>query len=34
LALYLAIVAVAKVRGDRRRDTLLTSHPATSLEEG
>ena len=34
LALYLAIVALAKVRGDRRRDTLLTSHPATSLEEG
>jgi carbon starvation protein len=34
LALYLAIVALARVRGDRRRDTLLTSHPATSLEEG
>jgi carbon starvation protein len=34
LALYLAIVALARVRGDRRKDTLLTSHPATSLEEG
>ncbi len=32
LALYLALLAVARLRGDRRRDTLLPAHPAASLE--
>jgi carbon starvation protein len=32
LALYLAVLALVKMRGDRRRDTLLPAHPATSLE--
>jgi carbon starvation protein len=32
LALYLAIAALVRVRQDRRRDTLLTHHPAASLE--
>lgn len=32
LALYLAVLAVVKMRSDRRRQTLTTAHPATSLE--
>ena len=32
LALYLAVIAYLKVRRDRRGDTLLTTHPAASLE--
>ncbi len=32
LALYLAIIALIKVRGDRQRDSLVPAHPATSLE--
>lgn len=32
LALYLAAIAYLKVRRDRRSDTLLTTHPAASLE--
>jgi carbon starvation protein len=32
LALYLVILALVKMRGYRQRDTLVPSHPATSLE--
>ncbi|HEY7785870.1 MAG TPA: carbon starvation CstA family protein [Pyrinomonadaceae bacterium] len=32
LALYLAVIAIVKLRSNRRRDSLLTTHPATSLE--
>lgn len=32
LALYLAVVALVKVRGDRQTGTLVTAHSATSLE--
>ena len=32
LALYLAVVALVRVRGDRQTDTLVTAHSATSLE--
>ncbi|MCM3901282.1 MAG: hypothetical protein ND866_06225 [Pyrinomonadaceae bacterium] len=32
LALYLAVVALLKVRGDRQTGTLVTAHSATSLE--
>lgn len=32
LALYLAVVAVVKMRSDRRGATLVEAHPATSLE--
>ncbi len=32
LALYLAVLAVVKMRSDRRRATLVPAHPATSLE--
>lgn len=32
LALYLAVVALVKVRGDRQRGSLVTAHAATSLE--
>jgi carbon starvation protein len=32
LALYLAVVALIKVRGDRQRGTLVSAHSATSLE--
>ncbi len=32
LALYLAILALVKLRSDRQRDTLVPAHPATSLE--
>jgi len=32
LALYLAVLAAIRVRSDRRSDTLLTTHPAASLE--
>jgi hypothetical protein len=32
LALYLAVLAAVRVRTDRRSDTLLTTHPAASLE--
>jgi len=32
LALYLAVLALVKMRGDRRRQTLTTAHSATSLE--
>ena len=32
LALYLAILAAFRVRSDRRSGTLLTAHPAASLE--
>jgi carbon starvation protein len=32
LALYLALTAVVKIRMDRRKDTVLTTRPATSLE--
>jgi carbon starvation protein len=32
LALYLAVLALVKMRSDRRRQTLITAHPATSLE--
>jgi len=32
LALYLAVVALVKVRGDRQTGTLVRAHPATSLE--
>src|SRR5688500_16257194 len=32
LALYLAVLALVKVRSDRQRGTLIAAHPATSLE--
>jgi carbon starvation protein len=32
LAIYLVVVALVRLRQDRRRDTLIASHPATSLE--
>jgi len=32
LALYLAVVALVKIRGDRQRGTLRPAHSATSLE--
>lgn len=32
LALYLAVLALVKMRTDRRRASLITPHPATSLE--
>lgn len=32
LALYLAVVALVKVRGDRQTGSLVTAHSATSLE--
>lgn len=32
LALYLAVAALVKVRGDRQRGTLVPAHSATSLE--
>ncbi|HEX8476224.1 MAG TPA: carbon starvation CstA family protein [Pyrinomonadaceae bacterium] len=32
LALYLAVVALVRLRGDRRRGTLVPAHPATGLE--
>jgi carbon starvation protein len=32
LSLYLAVVALVKVRGDRQRGTLVPAHSATSLE--
>lgn len=32
LALYLAVLAVARMRGERRRGSLTTPHPASSLE--
>jgi carbon starvation protein len=32
LAVYLAVLALVRLRGDRRRDTLMPIHPATSLE--
>lgn len=32
LALYLAVLALVKMRTDRRRSSLITPHPATSLE--
>ncbi len=32
LALYLAIIAIIKVRGDRRRGTLVPAHSAVSLD--
>ena len=32
LALYLTILALIKLRDDRRKSTLLPAHPATSLE--
>jgi carbon starvation protein len=32
LALYLAVLALAKMRGERRRGSLTAPHPATSLE--
>ncbi|HUE84283.1 MAG TPA: carbon starvation CstA family protein [Pyrinomonadaceae bacterium] len=32
LALYLSVLALVKVRSDRRRDSLTTVRPATSLE--
>ena len=32
LALYLAVVALIKVRGDRQKGTLIPAHPATGLE--
>ncbi|HEV2884500.1 MAG TPA: carbon starvation CstA family protein [Pyrinomonadaceae bacterium] len=32
LALYLAVLALLKMRGDRQRGTLSTPHPAVSLE--
>lgn len=32
LAVYLAVLALVRLRGDRRRDTLVPSHPAASLE--
>ncbi len=32
LALYLAVLAMFKMRSDRRRQTLTTAHPATSLQ--
>jgi len=32
LALYLAVVALVKVRGDRQTGTLVTAHSARSLE--
>ena len=32
LALYVAVVALVKIRGDRQTGTLISAHPATSLE--
>jgi hypothetical protein len=32
LALYLAVAALLKLRGDRRKDTLTPAHTAASLE--
>jgi carbon starvation protein len=32
LALYLAVVALVKIRGDRQTGTLISAHSATSLE--
>ena len=32
LALYLAVVALVKIRGDRQKGSLVTHHAATSLE--
>jgi hypothetical protein len=32
LALYLAVLALFKLRGDRRGGTLAAPHPAASLE--
>ena len=32
LAVYLAVLALVRLRGDRRRDSLLPAHPAASLE--
>jgi carbon starvation protein len=32
LAVYLAVLALLRLRGDNRRDTLLPAHPAASLE--
>lgn len=32
LALYLAVVALIKVRGDRQKGTLIPAHPASSLD--
>ena len=32
LALYLAVIALVKLRGDRQTGTLVTAHSATSLE--
>jgi hypothetical protein len=32
LALYVAVVALVKIRGDRQTGTLISAHSATSLE--
>ncbi len=32
LAVYLAVLALVRLRSDRRRDTLVPAHPAVSLE--
>jgi len=32
LSLYVAVVALIKVRGDRQKGTLIPAHPATSLD--
>ncbi|HEV3469813.1 MAG TPA: carbon starvation CstA family protein [Pyrinomonadaceae bacterium] len=32
LAVYLAVLALVRLRGDKQRDTLLPAHPAASLE--
>jgi carbon starvation protein len=32
LAVYLAVLALFRLRGDKQKDTLLPAHPAASLE--